>query len=104
MPSHRLRLHQLWAHNIPHAVKHEDTPGHEALLRVAAHIRHPHGHNQARDRREEPDDRVPRDRRRCMVVPLALPDHRAAGNHGKAAGHQHGEPDIRDEQRQVAGA
>jgi len=75
---------------------------HKTLLRIPRHIRHPHAHNQTCHRREEPNQRVARERRGAALAPLAFPDHGAAGHDGQAGEHEHDQADVVEEQARVA--
>lgn len=82
---------------------HNERPArHKTLLGIPRHIRHPHAHNQTRHRREEPNQRVARQRRGAALTPLAFPDHGAAGHDGQAGEHEHDQADVLEEQAGVA--
>lgn len=75
---------------------------HKTLLRIPRHIRHPHAHNQTRHRREEPNQRVARQRCGASLAPLAFPDHGAAGHDGQAGEYEHDQADVFEQQAGVA--
>lgn len=103
MPLERLRLDQLRPYNIAHAISHEDSPGHETLLRRAGHIRHADTDDQTHDGAEEADDGVACHRGRGSMIPCALPNHCAAGYDGEAAEEEEEETDVGDARGEVAG-
>ena len=70
-----------WA--LTDAICHEDSRGHEALLRMASNIRHANSNNQTNSAAEEPRDRIANDGGGSVVRPLALPDHGTPGYHGQ---------------------
>ena len=96
-----LRLDQLWAHDVSHAVSDEDRGCHEALLGVAGDVRHADCDDERHDGAEETDDAVTHDGRRGTVGPRALPDDCTAGNDRQAAQDQHDNADVREPRTQV---
>lgn len=87
---------------LTNTIHNESPTRHETLLRIPRHIRHPHAHYQTRHRREEPNQRVARERRGAALAPLAFPDHGAAGHDGQAGEHEHDQADVLEEQAGVA--
>jgi len=102
MPLLRLAPDQQRAHDVAHAVRHEDGRGHEALLRVPRHVRHPQRDHQAHHRPERPDDAVPHDGRRGAVRPARAPDDGAARDDGQAAQHEQRDARVAHPRRQPA--
>lgn len=98
----RLALDKLRPHNIAHAISHEDSCSHGALLCCTCDIRHADNDGLTDDRAECTDDQVACNRRGGVVSPLALPDHSAACDNRKAVYNEQNDADIRDLAREVA--
>ena len=84
-----LRLDELRTNDVADAVCHKDGCCHEALLRVACHIRHADSDDEADSAAKEANNGVAHHGRRRVDEPLALPDDGKPGNDGQACQQEH---------------
>lgn len=89
-----LGLNQLRPNNISHAIGGENGGCHEALLRMACHVGHADGNDEAHRPAEKARNRVPNHGGGSPVRPLALPDEGTARNDGQACQDEHDEANV----------